>query len=152
MLRRIIGFALLAVGVVGVILAIVGIMFGTQVVDGIGATAEDSLALVSDTLNTTKATLEQTKATIQQAETGLTNVVTTIKNNVPLDAPERIKTFSATGLRANARYIRLRAKRHDKGKSWLFLDEIVINPMKPGKNKSPSRPLKNGAAVIGASE
>ena len=80
MLRRIIGFALLAVGVVGVILAIVGIIFGAQVVDGIGVTAKDSLALVSDTLNTTRATLEQTKATIQQAEAGLADVETTIRN------------------------------------------------------------------------
>jgi len=70
MLRRIIGFALLAVGVVGVILAIVGIIFGAQVVEGIGVTASDTLALVSDTLNTTKASLEQTKATIEQAEAG----------------------------------------------------------------------------------
>ena len=45
MLRRIIGYALLVVGVLGVVLSIVGIIFGSQVIDGIGAAANNGLAL-----------------------------------------------------------------------------------------------------------
>ena len=80
MIRRIVGIALLVVGVIGVILAIAGIFIGTQLIDGIGTAAKDTLALATDGLNTTKATLEQTKTTMQTAQTGLGDVEKTISD------------------------------------------------------------------------
>jgi len=80
MIRRIVGIALLVVGVIGVVLAIAGIIVGTQVIDGIGVAAKDTLALATDGLNTTKATLEQTKTTMQTAQTGLGDVEKTISD------------------------------------------------------------------------
>jgi hypothetical protein len=80
MIKRIVGIALLVVGVIGVILAIAGILIGTQLINGIGTAAKDTLALATDGLNTTKATLEQTKTTMQTAQTGLEDVEKTISD------------------------------------------------------------------------
>ena len=76
--RRIIGITLLALGVLGVILSIVGILVGTQLIDGIGVAANDALSLAADGLNTTKGTLEQTKTTVQSVQTGIDDLETAI--------------------------------------------------------------------------
>ena len=90
-LRRIIGFALLAVGVIGVVLAIGGMAVGFGVVDRIGVAITDVLTITSDSLNTTKATLEQTKTTIETAASSLENVEQAI-----VDASETVN--QANGL------------------------------------------------------
>jgi hypothetical protein len=77
---RIIGIALLVVGVVGVIVAIVGLIAGIQVVNGVGAAAQNVLSLTTEGLNTAKVTAEQAKGGIQQVQGGLDVVETTIVN------------------------------------------------------------------------
>ena len=75
---RILGVALLVGGVIGVILAIVGIIAGPIVVSQVGATAKNMLSLTVDGLNSAKVTLEQAKTGIEQVQTGLDVVETTI--------------------------------------------------------------------------
>jgi len=73
MVRRIIGGVLLATGVLGLVLSIAGVVFGGQLVDVIGASLQDTLALASDGLDTTRYTLTQTKTTMAEANKGLDN-------------------------------------------------------------------------------
>jgi len=89
-IRRIIGIVLLVVGVVGVVLAIGLIIFGTQFMGGIGVTVHNTLTLVTDSLNTTKATLELTKSTIQEVTDSLDNVQKTV-----VDTGESVKQADA---------------------------------------------------------
>jgi hypothetical protein len=51
---------------------------GGQIVDGIGVTVQNTLALTTNSLTTTRATLDQTKTTIQEATTGIGNIETAI--------------------------------------------------------------------------
>jgi hypothetical protein len=88
---RIIGIALLVVGVVGVIVAIVGIVAGIQVVNGVGAAAQNVLSLTSNSLNTAKVTAEQAQVGIQQVQGGLDVLETTI-----VDAGNTVSQSDAT--------------------------------------------------------
>jgi archaellum component FlaC len=72
--RRILGIALLAVGILGVILSIAALVVGVRVVDGVGVTAKYTMSLATDSLDTTRGTLEQTRATVQQVNVGLSDV------------------------------------------------------------------------------
>lgn len=80
MIRRIIGFILLAVGILGVVLSVVGIFFGSQVMDNVGVAAKNTMALASDGLVTTKGALEQTKASVQEVSSTVSNVQSAVLN------------------------------------------------------------------------
>ena len=66
MLGRVIAVLLLLVGIVGIGISIVGVMFGFQVVDALGEALDDTLALTSESLTTVTETLELTKQSVGQ--------------------------------------------------------------------------------------
>jgi hypothetical protein len=66
MLGRVIAVFLLLVGIVGIGIAIVGVVFGYQVVDALGESLDETLALTSESLNTVTDTLLLTKKTVAQ--------------------------------------------------------------------------------------
>ena len=66
MLGRVIAVFLLLVGIVGIGIAIVGVVFGYQVVDALGEALDETLALTSESLNTVTDTLVLTKKTVGQ--------------------------------------------------------------------------------------
>ena len=76
--RRIVGIALLVIGVLRVIFALAGIIIGSQAMNGIGVAVKDTLALTTDGVNTTKGALEQTKSTLQLVQSNLGDVETAI--------------------------------------------------------------------------
>ncbi len=80
MFRRIIGYILLAVGILGVVLSVVGIIFGSQVIDGVGTATKSTLALASDGLVTTKGALEETKGSVQEVSSTVSNVQSAVLN------------------------------------------------------------------------
>ncbi len=101
---------MLAIGVSGIILSIVGVITGRQLVDAIGASIRGNLTTTVDSLDTVRETLVLTRSTVAQLETGLetaeesaSNVSTAISESRPLltessrivtgDVPESIETF-----------------------------------------------------------
>jgi hypothetical protein len=78
--RRIIGFVMLVVALIGILISIAGTYIGFQFVDSIGAALDQTLTIASDALGTTSETLSLTKRTVEQAEEGLGTVVTTAEN------------------------------------------------------------------------
>jgi len=70
MLGRVIAVFLLLVGIVGIGIAVVGVLFGFRVVDALGESLDETLALTSDSLNTVADTLLLTQQTV--AQTGQT--------------------------------------------------------------------------------
>ena len=59
------------------------------------------------------------------------NTVDTMRSETNADAPLAVtrRYATVTGVDATARYVRIRAKRHERpgGGAWLFLDEIIVN-------------------------
>lgn len=101
---------MLAIGVSGIILSIVGVITGRQLVDAIGASIRGNLTTTVDSLDTVRETLVLTRSTVAQLEIGLetaeesaSNVSTAISESRPLltessrivtgDVPESIETF-----------------------------------------------------------
>lgn len=66
MLSRLIAVVLLLVGIVGIGIAVAGVLFGVQVVDAIGEALDQTLELTSESLDTVNDTLVLTKQTISQ--------------------------------------------------------------------------------------
>ena len=66
MLGRVIAVLLLLVGIVGIGIAIVGVLFGFRVVDALGESLDETLALTSESLNTVTDTLLLTQQTVAQ--------------------------------------------------------------------------------------
>jgi len=66
MLGRVIAVLLLVVGIVGIGIAIVGVLFGFQVVDALGESLDETLALTAQSLDTVTDTLVLTKKTVAQ--------------------------------------------------------------------------------------
>ena len=66
MLGRVIAVFLLLVGIVGIGIAIVGVLFGFQVVDALGESLDETLALTSESLKTVNDTLLLTQQTVAQ--------------------------------------------------------------------------------------
>lgn len=89
--QRITGFALMTAGVMGILLAIAGIIFLVRVVPRVEASAEESLELVDQTLLTTEEglilaedSLAQVVETVESLETTVASVGQTIYGTVPL--------------------------------------------------------------------
>ena len=66
MLGRVIAVILLLVGIVGIGIAVAGVMFGFQVVDGLVESLDETLALTAESLDTVEDTLLLTKQTVDQ--------------------------------------------------------------------------------------
>lgn len=77
MLGRVIAVILLLVGIVGLGIAIVGVMFGFQVVDALGESLDETLALTSDSLDTVTDTLLLTQQTVAQTGQAIGTVAET---------------------------------------------------------------------------
>lgn len=109
-MRKALGWLMLAIGVSGIILSIVGVIIGRQLIDAIGASIRGNLTTTVDSLDTVRETLVLTRSTVAQLETGLetaeesaSNVSTAISESRPLltessrivtgDVPESIETF-----------------------------------------------------------
>ncbi|MFW6098221.1 MAG: hypothetical protein ACOC9Z_09085 [Chloroflexota bacterium] len=109
-MRKALGWLMLAIGVSGIILSIVGVITGRQLIDAIGASIGGNLTTTVDSLDTVRETLVLTRSTVAQLETGLetaeesaSNVSTAISESRPLltessrivtgDVPESIETF-----------------------------------------------------------
>lgn len=109
-MRKALGWLMLAIGVSGIILSIIGIISGRQLIDAIGASMRGNLTTTVDSLDTVRETLVLTRSTVAQLETGLetaeesaSNVSTAITESRPLlsessrivtdDVPESIETF-----------------------------------------------------------
>lgn len=78
--RRIIGFLIIIVGVVGLIISGGIAYFGSQAVDALGAGLTATVDLLDETVNTTTASLENVKATLGQANDALTTVSDATRN------------------------------------------------------------------------
>lgn len=78
--RRIIGFLIIIVGVVGLIISGAVAYFGGQAVDAVGVGLNSTVDLLDETVNTTTASLENVKATLGQSNAALTTVSDATRN------------------------------------------------------------------------
>lgn len=109
-MRKALGWLMLAIGVSGIILSIIGVIVGRQLIDAIGASVHGNLTTTVNSLDTVRETLVLTRSTVAQLETGLetaeesaSNISTAIAESRPLltessrivtgDVPESIETF-----------------------------------------------------------
>ncbi len=83
--RRIIGFLIIIVGIVGLIISGAIAYFGGQAVDAVGVALNSTVDLLDDTVNTTtdtlrnvQATLGETSATLRTVSSGTGNMATTL--------------------------------------------------------------------------
>lgn len=77
MFGRVIGVILLLVGIVGIGIAVAGVMFGFQVVDALGEALDETLTLTSDSLATVTDTLLLTKESVAQTGQAIGTVAET---------------------------------------------------------------------------
>lgn len=77
MFGRVIGVILLLVGIVGIGIAVAGVMFGFQAVDALGEALGETLTLTSDSLATVKDTLLLTKESVAQTGQAIGTVAET---------------------------------------------------------------------------
>lgn len=89
--RRIIGFLIIIVGIVGLIISSAIAYFGGQAVDAVGVALNSTVDLLDDTVNTTTATLRnvqatlgETSATLRTVSSGTGNMATTLFDTQPL--------------------------------------------------------------------
>lgn len=80
MLSRLIAVILLLVGIVGIGIAVAGVLFGVQVVDAIGEALDQTLELTSESLDTVNDTLVLTKQTVSQTGQAIGTVSDTTEN------------------------------------------------------------------------
>lgn len=112
MLRRLAGFILLIVGVVGVSIAIGGFIVTDQVVEAVGSTlistmtiTTDSLGTVEDTLSLAQTTIGDVNASLDTVEETADSLAKTLADTEPMlvqvtqivseDAPESIESVQA---------------------------------------------------------
>lgn len=79
-MRKALGIVILATGVLGIILSIVGIIAGRRLVDSMGQGLQSNLTTTLDSLETVKETLILTKLTVGQLSEGLSTVEDTMDN------------------------------------------------------------------------
>lgn len=79
-MRRLIGFVMLFVALIGILISIIGVVVGFRFVDGIGAALDETLTLAASGVSTTSDTLALTKQTVEQAEQGIDTVVVMAEN------------------------------------------------------------------------
>ena len=113
MFRKLIGFLLLLIGVVGVALSIAGIYFSDQIVSAMGDGLDSTLKLTADSLVTVEDTLSLAKITIGDVNAGLDTVgvtaddlAKTLEDTRPVldqitqvateDVPDNIEAMQAT--------------------------------------------------------
>ena len=77
MLGRVIAVVLLLVGIVGIGIAIAGVLFGFQVVDALSESLDETLALTSESLDTVNDTLLLTQQTVAQTGQAIGTVADT---------------------------------------------------------------------------
>ena len=77
MLGRVIAVVLLLVGIVGIGIAIAGVLFGFQVVDALSESLDETLALTSESLDTVNDTLLLTQQTMAQTGQAIGTVADT---------------------------------------------------------------------------
>lgn len=109
-MRRALGWLMLAIGVSGVALSIVGAVTARRLIDAMGDSLRSNLTLTIESLDTVRETLHLTKTTVAQLETGLEtaqdtagNVSLALSETGPLlvegsqvvtqDVPHSIETF-----------------------------------------------------------
>ncbi len=80
MIRRILGFIILLIGLAGIVLGLLGNRVGHQVIDAVTTAVSDVLLLTSDSLDTVQETLLITKDTVTLASDSLTTVETAAVN------------------------------------------------------------------------
>lgn len=73
-MRRILGLLMLLIGIVGLGISGAGTVLGWRLVDDIGRSLDDNLALTVDSLNTVHDTLLLTRTTVRQLNDGLETV------------------------------------------------------------------------------
>ncbi len=112
-MRRVLGLLLLAIGISGIFLSIIGILYGIRLVDSLGDGLQANLTLTLESLDTVRETLILTKSTVAQLDTSLStveetanNVSVAIEETRPLllqgsevvtqDVPESIETFQTS--------------------------------------------------------
>ena len=90
-MKRLLGAILFVVGIIGVVLAFLGIYFGLDAIDQIGAglnsgvdLALDSLATIQDTVTLTKTAVDEAYNSIQTVEKTAADMSTTIGDTGPL--------------------------------------------------------------------
>lgn len=110
--RRIIGIAMLFIGIAGIALAIFGVLLSRQAIENISSGLENALQLTSESLTTVNNTLLLTKNTLGQVEealdtVGITalSVSSTLHDTEPLfeqvtqvaarDVPESLETLQS---------------------------------------------------------
>lgn len=80
MIRRILGFILLLVGLSGLVLSVAGAIVGRQLVDDVAGGIDENLAITAQTLDTVDDTLILTRDTISEVNEGLDTVEISIRN------------------------------------------------------------------------
>ncbi len=80
MIRRILGFIMLFIGLSGLALSVGGVLVTQRLVGNVGQALDQSLRLVSDSLDTVLDTLVLTKTTVGQVNGSLTTVETAASN------------------------------------------------------------------------
>ena len=109
-MRKALGWLLLAIGLSGIILSMMGVISGRRLIDSIGQSLQNNLTLTVESLDTVRETLILTKSTVAQLDTGLdtaeeaaSNVSLALAETGPMlvqgsrvvteDVPESIETL-----------------------------------------------------------
>lgn len=109
-MRKALGWLMLAIGISGIVLSIVGFVVGRRLVDAMGESLRTNLTLTVEGLDTVRESLILTRSTIAQLDDGLetardaaTNVSSAVSETRPLlsngsdvitqDVPQSIETF-----------------------------------------------------------
>ena len=112
-MRKALGWLMLAIGVSGIILSIVGMVAGRRLINAIGESLQANLGTTVDNLDTVRETLILTKSILTDLDSGLEtaqetagNVSTALSETAPLledssqivtqDVPESIETFQTS--------------------------------------------------------
>jgi len=79
-MKRIIGFIIIIVGLIGLVISVAGTYFSFRFVDDLTASVIDTLALTADSLATVEESLELTQTTVQEMNVALGTVEQTADN------------------------------------------------------------------------
>ncbi len=78
--RRLIGFIMIIVGIIGLVVSAAGAYFAAQAIDQLGIGLNSAVDMLDDTVNTTTATLENVKATFGETSATLSTVTDATRN------------------------------------------------------------------------
>ena len=77
MVKRVLGILLALIGALGIVLSVLGVVYVWRAVEGVEATADETLGLVSDTLDNVEASLDVATTTLDDAAAAMDALHTT---------------------------------------------------------------------------